>query len=292
MTDTVTHSEAATSKYVNVVEGGTELRVHYNDTGAGKETLVLLHGSGPGASGWANFHRNVDAFANAGYRVILVDCPGWGKSDSIVCTGSRSDLNARVLKGVLDTLGIERAHLVGNSMGGHSAVAFALSYPERVGKLVLMGGGTGGPSQFVPMPTEGIKLLQGLYRNPTLENLKKMLNVFVYGASTMTEELMQTRLDNMLARRDHLENFVKSLAANPKQFPDYGYRLNEIKAPALVIWGRDDRFVPMDVGLRLVWGMPNADLHVFGRCGHWAQWEHAERFNRMVLEFLRQQQAV
>lgn len=288
MTDTVTHTDSATSKFVNVMEGGTELRVHYNDTGAGKETLVMLHGSGPGASGWANFYRNVDAFANAGYRVILVDFPGWGKSDSIVCAGSRSDLNARVLKGVLDTLGIERAHLVGNSMGGHSAAAFALSYPERVGKLVLMGGGTGGPSQFVPMPTEGIKLLQGLYREPTLENLKKMLNVFVYDASTMTDDLMQARLDNMLARRDHLENFVKSLAANPKQFPDYGHRLNEIKAPALVIWGRDDRFVPMDVGLRLVWGLPNADLHVFGRCGHWAQWEHAERFNQMLLDFLRQ----
>lgn len=286
MTTQATWTEAATSKFVSVMEGDTELRIHYNDTGAGRETLVMLHGSGPGASGWANFYRNVDAFADAGYRVILIDCPGWGKSDSIVSTGSRSDLNARVVKGVLDTLGIERVHLVGNSMGGHSAVAFALSYPERVGKLVLMGGGTGGPSQFVPMPTEGIKLLQTLYREPTLENLKRMLNVFVYDASSMTDELMQTRLQNMLARRDHLENFVKSLAANPKQFPDYGHRLNEIKAPTLVIWGRDDRFVPMDVGLRVVWGMPNADLLVFGRCGHWAQWEHAERFNDTVARFL------
>ncbi|SAK68877.1 alpha/beta hydrolase [Caballeronia ptereochthonis] len=147
-------------------------------------------------------------------------------------------------------------------------------------------GGTGGPSQFVPMPTEGIKLLQGLYREPTLENLKKMLNVFVYDPSTMTEELMAARLQNMLARRDYLENFVKSLAANPTQFPDYGHRLNEIKAPTLVIWGRDDRFVPMDVGLRLVWGMPNADLLIFGRCGHWAHWEHAERFNDTVAKFL------
>ncbi|WP_025601140.1 alpha/beta fold hydrolase [Burkholderia sp. WSM2230] len=286
MTTNETWTEAATSKFVSVMEGDSELRIHYNDTGAGGETLVMLHGSGPGASGWANFYRNVDAFASAGYRVILIDCPGWGKSDSIVCTGSRSDLNARVVKSVLDTLDIERAHFVGNSMGGHSAVAFALSYPERVGKLVLMGGGTGGPSQFVPMPTEGIKLLQALYREPSLENLKRMLNVFVYDASTMTEELMAARLQNMLARRDHLENFVKSLAANPKQFPDYGHRLNEIKAPALVIWGRDDRFVPMDVGLRLVWGMPDADLLVFGRCGHWAQWEHAERFNQTVLTFL------
>ncbi|WP_250456259.1 alpha/beta fold hydrolase [Caballeronia sp. ATUFL_M2_KS44] len=286
MTTKETWTEAATSKFVSVMEGDRELRIHYNDTGAGRETLVLLHGSGPGASGWANYHRNIDAFADAGYRVLLIDCPGWGKSDSIVCTSSRSDLNARVVKGVLDTLGIDRVHFVGNSMGGHSAVAFALSYPERVGKLVLMGGGTGGPSQFVPMPTEGIKLLQAVYRDPSIENIKRMLNVFVYDASTITEELLQARLQNMLARRDHLENFVKSLAANPKQFADYGHRLNEIKVPALVIWGRDDRFVPLDVGLRLVWGMPNADLLVFGRCGHWAQWEHAERFNETVLAFL------
>ncbi|MFM0340204.1 alpha/beta fold hydrolase [Paraburkholderia fungorum] len=279
-------SETATSKFVSIGEGDAELRLHYNDAGHGDETVVMLHGSGPGASGWANFNRNVDAFVDAGYRVILLDCPGWGKSDSVVCSGSRSDLNARMLKGLLDAIGVARVHIVGNSMGGHSAVAFALANPERVGKLVLMGGGTGGPSQFVPMPTEGIKLLQALYREPTLDNLKRMLNVFVFDTSTLTEELMQTRLANMLARRDHLENFVKSLAANPKQFPDVGHRLSEIAAPALVIWGRDDRFVPMDVGLRLVWGMPNADLHVFGRCGHWVQWEHAAKFNQMVLEFL------
>lgn len=95
------------------------------------------------------------------------------------------------------------------------------------------------------------------------------------------------RLNAMLARRDHLENFVKSFAANPKQFPDYGHRLGEISAPSLVIWGRDDRFVPLDCGLRLLWGLQNAELHVFNRCGHWAQWEHADKFNHMVLEFLR-----
>ncbi|MCY1434476.1 2-hydroxy-6-oxononadienedioate/2-hydroxy-6-oxononatrienedioate hydrolase [compost metagenome] len=215
-----------------------------------------------------------------------MDCPGWSKSDSIVCTGSRSDLNARVLKGLVDALELDRVHILGNSMGGHSAVAFALANPERVGKLVLMGGGTGGASPFTPMPTEGIKLLQGLYREPTIENLKKMMNVFVFDPSDLTEELFQARLDNMLNRRDHLENFVKSLAANPKQFPDFSPRLAEIKAQTLVIWGSNDRFVPMDTGLRLLAGLPSAELHVFNRCGHWAQWEHADRFNRLVLDFL------
>lgn len=279
-------TEDSTSQFVQIKSAGGPLKLHYHDIGGGKETVVMLHGSGPGASGWANFSRNVEAFNAAGYRVILLDCPGWGKSDPIVCTSSRSDLNANALKGLLDAIGIDRAHIVGNSMGAHSTVAFTLANPERVGKLVLMGGGTGGPSQFVPMPTEGIKLLQGLYRDPTIENLKKMMQVFVYDASKLTDELFQIRLDNMLTRQDHLENFVKSMAANPKQFPDYGPRLSEITAPSLVIWGRDDRFVPMDVGLRLVWGLPNADLHLFNRCGHWAQWEHADKFNRLVLDFL------
>lgn len=280
-------TEASTSRFVRISAGGQDLQIHYNDTAGDAETVVMLHGSGPGASGWANFSRNVDFFVDAGYRVILMDCPGWSKSDSIVCSGSRSELNAQALKGLLDAIGIDQpVHIVGNSMGGHSAVAFALANPKRVGKLVLMGGGTGGPSLFQPMPLEGIKLLQGVYREPTLENLKKMLNVFMYDASRLTDELIQARLDNTLARRDHLENFIKSLAANPRQFPDVGPRLGEIAAPTLVIWGRDDRFVPLDVGLRLVWGMQNAELHIFNRCGHWAQWEHADKFNRMALDFL------
>jgi 2-hydroxy-6-oxonona-2,4-dienedioate hydrolase len=246
----------------------------------------MLHGSGPGASGWSNFNRNVAPLVDAGYRVILMDCPGWSKSEPLVCRDSRSDLNATVLKGLLDELGLERVHILGNSMGAHSAVAFALASGQRVGKLVLMGGGTGGASAFVPMPTEGIKLLQGLYREPTIENLEKMMNVFVFDTGNLTEGLLQTRLDNMLTCREHLENFVQSQLVNPRQFPDYSARLGEISAPTLVIWGRNDRVLPLDIGLRLIAGISDCELHVFNRCGHWAQWEHADKFNRMVLDFI------
>lgn len=282
-----TFTEAQTSRFCHIKEGDLDLQIHYNDAGQGAETVVMLHGSGPGASGWANFNRNIEPLTSAGYRVILMDCPGWSKSDPVVSSGSRSDLNASALKGVLDQLDIDRVHILGNSMGGHSAVAFALRYPERVGKLVLMGGGTGGPSPFVAMPTEGIKLIQGLYREPNIDNLKKMMDVFVYDSSALTDEMFQTRLDNILARRDHLENFVKSAAANPKPFPDFTARLHEIQQEVLIVWGREDRFVPMDTGLRLLAGLPRAQLHVFNRCGHWAQWEHADKFNRLVLDFLR-----
>lgn len=275
-----------TSHIIRADVDGTLMDLHYNAIGEGDQTLIMMHGSGPGASGWANFNRNITPFVEAGHRVLLLDSPGWSKSSPVVCSGSRSDLNASALLAFMDKLDIEQAHLVGNSMGGHSVVAFALRYPDRVGKLVLMGGGTGGPSQFVPMPTEGIKLIQKLYRDPTIENLKAMMQIFVFDTSHLTEELFQSRLDNMLSNREHLDNFVKSAQLNPKQFPDYGHRLHEIQAETLVVWGRDDRFVPMDIGLRLIRGIPNAQLHVFNQCGHWAQWEHADTFNRMTLDFL------
>ncbi len=282
-----THTEENTSKFARIREADLDLQLHYNEAGSGDEVVVLLHGSGPGASAWSNFNRNVEPLVAAGYRVILMDSPGWSKSDAIVSKASRSELNANALKGLLNVLGIEKAHLIGNSMGGHSAVAFALANPHRAGKLVLMGGGTGGPSSFAPTPTEGIKLIGALYRAPTLENLKRMMQVFVYDSSQLTDALMQGRLENMLKRTDHLENFVRSVEANPRQFPDVSHRLHELTHQTLLIWGRDDRFVPLDTGLRLLAGLQNAELHVFSRCGHWAQWEHAEKFNRMVLDFLR-----
>jgi len=280
-------SEADSSRFIQVKAGELELRLHYNDLGDARlGTIVMLHGSGPGASSWANFSRNAGPLTEAGYRVILMDCPGWSKSDPVVCTGARSELNARALEGLVDALGLEKIHLIGNSMGAHSAMMYTLLQPARVGKLVLMGGGTGGASPFMPMPTEGIKLLNALYRDPSIENLKRMMAVFVYDPSSLTEDLYRLRLDNMLARREHLVNFVKSQELNPKQYPDVSARLGEVTQPVLVIWGRDDRFVPLDAGLRLLAGLPNADFHVFGRCGHWAQWEHADRFNRMVVDFL------
>lgn len=283
---TIEISEASSSKFIDIAVEGAPYKIHYNELGQGDQVVIMLHGSGPGATSWANFNRNIEPFVNEGYRIILLDCPGWGKSDPVICTGSRSDFNAACIKGLMDGLDIETAHLIGNSMGGHSVTAFTLSWPERVNKLILMGGGTGGPSQFTPMPTEGIKLLQGLYRNPTIESLKKMMSVFVFDSSNLTDEMFQLRLDNMLSCKEHLKNFVTSLEVNPKQFPDFGPRLSEIQADTLVVWGRDDRFVPMDIGLKLIRGIPNAQLHIFNNCGHWAQWEHADRFNRMVLNFL------
>lgn len=283
------YTEAGTSKFVHVTEGPLkDFNIHYNDAGSG-EVVVMMHGSGPGASGWSNFSRNVDTFVDAGYRVLLIDSPGWNKSDPIVLgSGTRGMTNACAVKGVLDELKVDQVHLIGNSMGGINALNFALTYPERLGKMIIMGGAGVGPSIFSPLPMEGIKLIFELYANPNLINLKRMLNVFVFDPSKLTEDLIQTRFNNMMERKDHLENFVKSLQVNPNQWGDLSLRLPEIKAKTLVTWGRDDRFVPLDFGLRMLWSLPDSQMHIFSKCGHWAQWEHADEFNRLVLDFLKE----
>lgn len=277
-------TEAGSSKFIDVTEGEINGSIHVNDAGNGDEVVVMFHGSGPGASGWSNFHRNVDAFVDAGYRVLLIDSPGFNKSYPIV-TKSRDGAYAQAAKGVLDKLGIKRAHMIGNSMGGATAMRMAVDYPEMVGKLIMMGGGSVGASTTVPMPTEGLKLLQGLYRNPTMENLRKMLDIFVYAPSTLTEDLINGRFENMMRRPEHLSNFVESLKSSGGR-ANYAHLLPTLTMPTMIIWGRDDRFVPLDLGLRMLWGMPDAELHVFSKCGHWAQWEHADKFNQLVLNFL------
>jgi len=278
-------TEAGTSKTATINEGLLEnFRIHYNEAGSG-DTVVMVHGGGPGASGWSNYSRNFGALVEAGYRVVLIDCPGFNKSDPHLVRTSRPEVNAIAIKGLVDKLGVERVHLVGNSMGGASSMHFALKYPERVGRLVLMGPSSCGASVFAPQPPEGIRLLTRLYQNPSLEALKQMLEVFVYDVSRITPELIEARFANMM-RNDgaHLKNWVNSTA---KTNPDISSRFGEIKAKTLVTWGRDDRFVPLDHGLKLVWGIPDANLHVVSRCGHWIQWEHAELFNQLVIDFLR-----
>lgn len=283
MTD---YTEAGTSKFVTIHEQGLKsFKIHYNEAGQGPAVL-MLHGGGPGASGWSNFYKNIGDLADSGFRVILMDCPGFNKSDEIVADVQRGLLNARAVKGLLDALKIEKAHLVGNSLGGASALNFALEFPERLDRMVLMGPAGMGNSIMQPNPQEGIKRMIKLYREPTYENFVDMLEVFVFDPSEITEELRMGRWINIESRPQHLENFLGSVALAPFPTWDVSHRVKEIKHKTLVTWGRDDRFVPIDNGLKLIHSLADAQLHVFSRCGHWAQWEHASAFNRLVSDFL------
>ncbi|HVM41101.1 MAG TPA: alpha/beta fold hydrolase [Acidimicrobiia bacterium] len=282
-------TDESTGNFTRVKEGPLECGLYYNDAGEGP-AVIMLHGGGPGASGWSNYSRNIEPFVDAGFRVILPDCPGFGQSDSFVVEEPRGLVNARAVVGLMNALGIERASLVGNSLGGASALTFALEYPDRLERLVLMGpAGLGDTSLFTAMPMEGIKLLFKVYMEPSLESLKEMIQVFVYDPSLMTDDLIEGRYRNMMRNDgEHLRNFVASAMKNPgAMIADLSSRLGEIQAKTLCTWGANDRFVPLDHGLKVVKSIPDSRLHVFSRCGHWAQWEHADEFNRLVTDFLR-----
>ncbi|HIH2748210.1 2-hydroxy-6-oxo-6-phenylhexa-2,4-dienoate hydrolase [Burkholderia aenigmatica] len=283
----MTLTEASTSKFVTINQPGLEnFKIHFNDAGNGP-AVVMLHGGGPGASGWSNYYRNIDVLVNAGYRVLLIDSPGFNKSDEIVTDIPRPLINARATKGVLEALGIEKAHFVGNSMGGASAMSFALEFPDQMDRLVLMGPGAQGPSIFQPQLGEGVKRMFKLYTQPSYANFEAMLEVFVYEPGAITEELRQGRWNNIESNPNHLKNFVESAKLCPVSRWDLTARFPEISHKTLITWGRDDRFVPLDHGLRMINTFQDARLHVLPKCGHWAQWEHAEEFNRLVIEFLK-----
>jgi 2-hydroxy-6-oxonona-2,4-dienedioate hydrolase len=283
------HTEESTSHFVQ----SAKWRLHYNEAGQGSP-VILLHGSGPGATAWSNFHQNVHRLAQH-CRVILLDFPGWGQSDPVDASGlSRSEINAEAVKLLMDELGIERAALVGNSMGGGAVLQFAASYPERISHAVTMGAGLFAlPNIFSPGggPSEGIRIIGETYRDPTPENFRRLVNIMVYDPSFVTDALMQQRSRAALASQQHLDNWIKAPMGSPRGGPFSGLtelmtKLAQIETPTLMIHGRDDRVVPMETTLRTSALIPNSRAVILNRCGHWAQVEHVAEFNRLLINFL------
>lgn len=257
---------------------------HYHDVGTG-EPLVLIHGGGPGASGWSNYSRNVDALARK-YRLIIPDLVGYGKSDKPVLEGGRFGIYARGMLGLMSGLGIEKAHVVGNSLGGGTAIKMALEAPERIGRLVLMGpAGLLAPS--TPMPTVGVRQIMEFYggEGPTREKLRAFLQTMVYDSSFLTEELLDDRVA-AATQPDLLANPPLGRGGPPPIEALWKENLASIAHDTLILWGREDRVNPMDMHLTLLSQLPNAQFTVFTRCGHWVQWEKARAFNALVVSFL------
>lgn len=257
------------------------VRIHYLEQGSG-EPVVCLHGAGPGASGWSNFRGNLAALSQQ-YRVIIPDLPGFGLSDK-PAGGVEKPLaeNSRVLASFFDTVGLDRASLIGNSMGGATTARFALDHPHRVGRIVLMGAPGAGLGTLGPQPPEGIRAMRSYFDNPSKEAMRALVRTFVYDASFVTDQLLEERYEASV-EPGHLQ-FMRSRGP----LEDMSAELHRLGAPTLLVWGQEDRFVPVEVGLKYLRLLQNAQLHVFSRCGHWAQVEQAERFNRLVLEFLRE----
>jgi len=271
---------------VDLIED-TKAGLHYYEAGDG-EPVVMLHGGGPGASAWSNFGRNLPVFAEK-YRTLIVDQPGFGSSDKSQVTSQYFTFSADALLKLLDEVGVARAHLVGNSLGGGTAVRFALRYPDRAGRLVLMAPGGLGLNVFAPDPTEGIKRLYQFAAppGPSKEKLAAFLRTLVYDQSLVTDELVDERFE--AASDPETLRAMASMGASFASDPEEGMLYREahrLRQRVLLIWGREDRVNPLDGALVALKLIPRAQLHVFGRCGHWAQLEKFAEFNRLAMDFL------
>ncbi len=267
------------------------LRLHYHESGGEHdETVVLLHGGGPGASAWSNVGRNIPVLAKR-FHVIAVDQPGFGRSDKQTEHPQYFTHSADALAGLLDALGLGRVHLIGNSLGGGTAVRFALNYPDRAGRLVLMGPGGLSVNVFSPDPTEGIKNLAKFAAppGPSKEKLEAFLRVMVYDQSLITPELVEERFaaasapESLAAMAAMGASFSRPDSFEQGMLWREAYRLRQ---RVLLVWGREDRVNPLDGALVALKMIPRAQLHVFGRCGHWAQLEKFDEFNRLAMDFL------
>ncbi len=252
---------------------------NYLEAGAGSP-VVLVHGSGPGVSAFANWRLTIPTLATE-HRVLAPDMSGFGFSDKP--GGYGMDRWVEQLDGFLTELGLDRVSLVGNSFGGGLALSFATRWPERVHKLVLMG------SMGVVFPiTDGLDRVWGY--EASIENMRAILDLFAYDRNLVNDELAQLRY--RASTEPGVQEAFSAMFPAPRQRWVASMAVDEERIRALphdvlIVHGREDRIIPLDNALRLLALIERAQLHVFGRCGHWTQIEHAAEFNELLLDFLR-----
>ncbi|GII64308.1 alpha/beta hydrolase [Sphaerisporangium krabiense] len=263
--------------------------LRYHEAGDGPP-LLLLHGSGPGVTGWRNFRGNLAVLAER-FRCLVLEFPGFGVSHP-------TDLHPAVAAQAavvpfLDGLGLRQVDVIGNSMGGGVGAQVAIAHPDRVRRLVTIGGV--GRNLFSPSPGEGIELLMEFTDAPTRERLVQWLHSMVYDRSLITEELIEERwalatepATLASARRMYgRAAFTAAMAAAAvSDTPPYWAMLHKIKAKTLITWGRDDRVSPVDMAILPMRAIPDVELHIFPDCGHWAMIEQKAAWESVVLSFL------
>ncbi|WP_405729577.1 alpha/beta fold hydrolase [Streptomyces sp. NBC_00028] len=251
--------------------------------------VLLLHGGGPGASGVSNYSRNIAELAKE-YRVVVPDLPGYGRSSKGIDRTDPFGALATGIRGVLDQLGLDKAHFVGNSYGGACALRLALDTPDRVDRMVLMGPGGIGTTRALPTP--GLNSLLNYYggEGPSRLKLEKFIRQYlVFNAADVPDGVIDARY------RDSLDPEVvaapplrrpKSLKALWKTDFTRDRRLSRLPVPTLVLWGAADRVNRPSGGRMLADRLPNGDLYLVANTGHWVQWERADLFNRLCADFL------
>lgn len=260
------------------IETGAGIVTNYHDVGAG-DPVLLLHGSGPGVSAWANWRFAIGDLCE-GHRMLAPDLAGFGFTVVPEDMAFTRDAWLRQVVDFMDAMGVERAHVIGNSFGGSMALALAINYPERVDRLVLMGS-VGVPFAITP----GLDAVWGY--EPSVANMAAIMKVFAYDPGLVGPDLIEMRYQASLRIQEH---FARMFPAPRQQWVDVmAHPESDVRAiahPTLIIHGREDQVIPMSCSLTLLDQIPDSQLHVFGRCGHWTQIEHRQEFAALVREFL------
>ncbi len=242
--------------------------------------VVFIHGSGPGASGASNFRQNIDAFVGAGFRVLLPDMIGYGGSSKPEGIDYTLALFTDTLYEALRIHGIDKAHLVGNSLGGGVAIQMTLDHPEFSGKLIMMAPGCIEElPKYFAMP--GIAKMVSGFGSPdfNIDEQRRLVSNLVYDASNISDQLVEERF--AVARTQ-----PKDVLARMKT-PNLQPRLGDLKQPILVFWGLNDEFCPESGGRYFLDQCEDVRVMTFNKVGHWVQVERADEFNRYSVEFLR-----
>lgn len=277
-------SSALKASFISSARG----KIAYQEIGEGP-ALVLIHGGGPGATGASNYARNALALADRGNRVIVIDLPGYGQSEVRSLEEGLYVPLAQATLDLMDGLRIDKASFVGNSLGGGTALRLALDHPDRADKLILMGPGGGIPATS-PFPSEGLRQMLTFYdgEGPTREKLDRVLNLLVHDRSKITPELVEQRFAAATLPETLANPPLKAGGLKPSNAL-WRADLDKLTHPTLLIWGREDQIIPLDVSFLFLKRIPKAELHVFPQCGHWVQWEKADEFNELVANFLERQ---
>ncbi|QTJ64370.1 alpha/beta fold hydrolase [Rhodococcus sp. ZPP] len=256
------------------------IATNFHEAGSG-DPVLLLHGSGPGVSAWANWQHTIPVLAER-HRVLAPDLVGFGYTERPTDIRYSAQTWIDHVWGFLDAMKIERTSIVGNSLGGFLALATAIKRPELLNRMVLLG--TPSPGMT---PSEGLAALRTY--EPSLKGMEELLiKYFAVDPTIITPELVQLRHEASIAP-GAFETYRK-MEINPKTgASELGIEAGDyarIATPTLIVHGREDRVIPVEAGINLMNTLPNADLHVFSRCGHWTQVERASEFSAVVDRFL------
>ncbi len=274
-------TEEGTSRTIKDSKGMT---IHYHDIGEG-EPVIFIHTYGPGSTAWITWHKVVGEFAKH-FRCILMDMVNFGRSGPEVFNEPGHSVQSRAARVLMDALNIPSAMFVGNSMGGTSSIVSAIEAPERVKKIVVGGShaSTGGdPYIIANFPSEGSLSTRETSADPSRENFVRYLKTHIYDQELATDpELVDYVMGVYNGAASHREANAQSIGVPHSNLAF----LSDIKVPVKVVHGRFDRMVTVEQALMLIGYMPQADLAILNRCGHWAPFERPDAYVEQVLPFL------